>query len=110
MSDLPINPIDAVSPVRGVAPARPVGRDATTGGASSQRDVAASTGGSLPGAYAQLVINPDTHDVVIRVRDTATHEIISEYPSTEVEQMAKYLMDYLDTLQRRRAADHGHKS
>jgi uncharacterized FlaG/YvyC family protein len=66
--------------------------------------------GQLSPAYAQLVINPDTHDVVIRVRDSATDEILREYPSKEVEHMAKYLKDYVDAATRRRAAGRSEKS
>jgi|ERR1051326_1739518 hypothetical protein len=104
MSDLPTTPVGPVSPVGGVAPARPVARDAPTAGATSRRDVAAVTGGSLKAAYAQIVINPDTHDVVIRVRDAVTHDVISEYPSSEIEHMARELKDYVDAIQRRHAA------
>jgi hypothetical protein len=104
MSDLPTLPVGPVPPVGGVAPTRPVQREAHAAGAPSRQDVAAVTGGSLKGAYAQIVINPDTHDVVIRVRDAVSHAIISEYPSSEIEHMAKDLNDYLDTLRRRRSA------
>jgi flagellar protein FliS len=75
-----------------------------------QADPAAVTTGQLTAAYAQLVINPDTHDVVIRVRDSATDAIIREYPSREVEHMAKFLKDYVDTAARRRAAGRTEKS
>jgi uncharacterized FlaG/YvyC family protein len=67
-------------------------------------DAAAVTGGQLSAAYAQLYVNPDTHDVVIRIRDSATDEVIREYPSSEIEHMAEFLKQYADTLARRRAA------
>jgi hypothetical protein len=110
MSDLHTNPIEPVQPVGGVAPARPIAREAPESGAASRRDIAAVTGGSLKSSYAQLVINPDTHDVVVRVLDSATHAVIREYPSSEVEHMAKYLKDYVDALERRRTARRGGQS
>jgi hypothetical protein len=110
MSDLQANPVGPVAPVSSAPPVRPVERETPSSGAPGQHDVAAVTGGSLKGAYAQLVINPDTHDVVIRVRDSATDEILSEYPSSAVEHMATDLMHYLETLERRRAAKRSAKS
>ena len=65
--------------------------------------VAATTGGSLRAAYAQYDVNPDTHDVVLRIRDATTDQVISETPSREVQAMSKYLNDYAATLTRHRA-------
>ena len=39
--------------------------------------VAAVTGGSLSAAYAEFVVNPDTHDVVIRIRELGTDRVIT---------------------------------
>jgi hypothetical protein len=111
MSDIEGISIQPVPPVSGPAPVQPVqhepGRTPTpdSGAKPPARptDVAASVGGSLPSAYAQLVVNPDTRDVVIRIRDASTDEIIHEYPSSEVENMAKYLKQYVATLARRHA-------
>ena len=108
MSD--VSPIDRVSPVLGPAATPAVRRVADPRVPAHQHDVAAITEGTLPHAYAQLVVNPDTHDVVIRVRDAATHEIISEYPSEAIEHMAKDLMQYLNTVQRRRGAPRNEKA
>ena len=66
--------------------------------------VAATTGGSLRAAYAQYDVNPETHDVVLRIRDATTDQVISETPSREVQAMSKYLNDYAATLSRHRAA------
>jgi FlaG protein len=103
MSDSQFLPVGPVSPVSGAPAVRRVGRDARTRGAANQRDVAAVTAGSLHSAYAQLVVDPDTHDVVIRVRDATTHELIREYPSSEVQHMDKAIKDYVDALARRNA-------
>src|SRR6266851_5405605 len=65
---------------------------------------AATTGGNLRAAYAQYDVNPDTHDVVLRIRDASTDQVISETPSKEVQAMSKYLNDYAATLSRHRAA------
>jgi hypothetical protein len=97
-------------PVTRVAAVLPVGRDAATTGAVDQKrapepsPVAATTGGSLRPAYAQLVIDPETHDTVLRVHDAATNAIISESPSPEVQAMSRALKAYSDTLARHQAA------
>jgi FlaG protein len=102
MSD--VSPIGYVSPVSSPAATSGVRRVADPRVPAHQHDVAAITEGALPHAYAQLVVNPDTRDVVIRIRDADTHEIISEYPSEAIEHMAKDLMQYLNAVQRRRRA------
>ena len=99
----PIEPVPSVGssaralPVRHPAE-RPV--NASTPEPARAPDVPAATAK----AYAQFVVNPDTHDVIIRVRDAVTDAIIREYPSTEIEQMNKHLLEYSATLARRRAA------
>jgi len=65
---------------------------------------AATTGGSLRAAYAQYDVNPDTHDVVLRIRDATTDQVISETPSKEIQAMSKYLNEYAATASRHRAA------
>ena len=72
--------------------------------APDSHTVAATTGGSLRAAYAQYDVNPETHDVVLRIRDATTDQVISETPSREVQAMSKYLNDYAATLSRHRAA------
>ena len=108
--DLRIEPTPVVTspaPVKAVRPETPA---VVTGTAERQpvRDphtaAAATTGGSLRAAYAQYDVNPDTHDVVIRVRDAATDRVLSETPSKEIQAMSKYLNDYAATLSRHRAA------
>ena len=110
MSDTNVSPLGPVSPVAGAAAVERVVRVADPRVPARQHDAAAVTGGSLKATYAQLVLNPDTHDVVIRIRDADTHEIISEYPSEAIEHMAKDLMQYVDTVQRRRGAPRNEKA
>jgi hypothetical protein len=107
MSD--VSPIGHVSPVTGPAATPAIKRVADPRVPAHQHDVAAITEGSLPHAYAQLVVNPDTHDVVIRIRDANTHEILSEYPSEAIEHMAKDLMQYLNAAQQHRGAPRNEK-
>jgi uncharacterized FlaG/YvyC family protein len=66
--------------------------------------VGAATGGNLRPAYAQFATIPDTHDVVIRIRDATTDEVISETPSREVQAVTKYLADYAAAMARHQAA------
>jgi hypothetical protein len=65
---------------------------------------AATTGGNLPPAYAEYVVNQDTNDVVIRIRDASTDRVINEYPSKQVQELEKYMKNYAETLARHRAA------
>lgn len=105
--DLQIQPTPPVGRPSAVQPIRsedPVGGPGHPGPRPGQSAPAAATGGSLRAAYAQFVVNPDTRDVVIRVRDSSTDEVLSETPSPEVEAMARYLRDYANTLARHRAA------
>jgi hypothetical protein len=74
------------------------------GAGSMAATTAAATGGGLPAAYAQFVVNPDTNEVVMRIMDSATDAVLNEYPSKEVQAMSKHLRDYATTLARHRAA------
>jgi len=69
--------------------------------------VVATTGGSLRPAYAQFVVDPTTHDTVLRIRDANTDAVISESPSPEIQAMTRALKAYADTLARRQAAVRG---
>lgn len=110
MSDSHYDQIAPVPPVSNAAPVQPVRdqRSAALPGNNTQvpadRPAAAvTTGGMLPPAYAQFVVNQDTHDVVIRIRDANTDRIIEEYPSPQVEELAKYMKAYVDTARQRAA-------
>jgi hypothetical protein len=115
MSEPQTPPVGPVPPVGGTPRVDPVRREAQPNvpsggeGAAGKQNVAAITGGSLAGQYAQLVINPDTHDVVIRVRDAQTDRVLREYPSQEIEHLAMYMKQYAATLARRRAAQRSAK-
>jgi hypothetical protein len=68
------------------------------------KHVAASTGGSLQPAYSQFIVDPDTHAVLLRVRDGTTNRILQEFPSAELQAMSRNLTEYADMLARRRAS------
>ena len=110
MPDSRAQQVAPVAPVNGAGAVQPVspGHAASPGGPAAQvavdHEVAASIGGNLPGAYAQFVVNEDTHDVVIRIRDSATDRVLQEYPSKQVEALAEYQRKYEQTLARYRAA------
>lgn len=106
--DLRIEPTPAVT---SPAPVQPVQHEAHAADAAEHKPVrdphtvaAATIGGNLRAAYAQYDVNPDTHDVILRIRDATTDQVISETPSKEVQAMSKYLNDYAATLSRHRAA------
>jgi FlaG protein len=99
----PVTSVRGPLPVSGDQPAaaRIPARDP---GAGARGDVAATTGGQLHGAYAQFLVDPDTQDVVVKIRDASTDEILSEIPSTEIQALNKHLKEYTELLARRRAA------
>jgi hypothetical protein len=43
----------------------------------------------------------------MRLVDPATDQVISEMPSKEIQAVTAYLRNYLDTLARHKAAQHG---
>jgi FlaG protein len=102
----PIAPVEgvakapAVQPVRAERPAAiPVESHPAT---PDHETAAAATGGTLPASYAQFIVNQDTHDVIIRIRDSATDRVINEYPSEQVEELAKYMQTYAEALAKHR--------
>jgi hypothetical protein len=110
MSDSSNLRIEPTPPVRGAGAVQPVRPERHAGTPAAKRPepsgdaVAATTGGTLRAAYAQIVVNPDTHDVVLRILDSATDAVLNEYPSKEVQAMSKGLQDYASALARRHAA------
>ena len=111
MSDSGTNPVAPVGPVASTPAVQPVRGQRwvalpgeRTPAAADRSVPAVATGGGLPASYAQFVVNHDTHDVVIRIRDAATDRVIEEYPSAQVEELAKYMKAYTESLARHRAA------
>lgn len=100
----PVPPISGTAAVQPVRSERPVGQPDPHEAAPRGHEVAAITGGNLPRAYAQVSIDPDTHDLVIQVRNSLTDEVIRQYPSREIEAMNHYMAQYVETLARRVAA------
>ena len=101
--------IQAAPPVKGAGPVQPVQAEAPAPGRTSSHsdrasEPAASTSGAMRAAYAQFVVDPDTHDVIVRIRDASTNEVLNEMPSRAVQEVTKYLQNYADTLARHRAA------
>jgi hypothetical protein len=78
-----------------------VGRHA---GVKHDEDVVAALTGRLRNAYAQYIFDPETNDVVVRIRDAATDQVLSELPSPEVQAMTQHLREYAAMLARRRIA------
>lgn len=98
-----------VRPVTGAGSVQSVRAEHAPGHAAAEpkrepSSPAAATGGTLRAAYAQFVVDSDTREVIVRIHDAATDEVISELPSKEVQAMTKHLRDYAETLARHRAA------
>lgn len=111
MSNILESRISPTSPVVRSAPVQPVRRDAPTNAPDDARQpkpsaVVASTGGSLRPAYAQYIVDPTTHDTVVRIRDTNTGAVISESPSVEIQAMMQTLKAYANTVAGQQAARH----
>ena len=106
--DLRIEPTPPVTSAAAVQPVQHEAQAADPVEHKPARDphtkAAAATSGNLRAAYAQYDVNPDTNDVVLRIYDASTDQVISETPSKEVQAMSKYLNDYAATLSRHRAA------
>jgi hypothetical protein len=100
----PAPPVGNAAPVQPVRGQQPVGLAAERSIAPRGHEVAAVTGGSLSPAYAQFMVDQDTHDVVIRIHDAATNQVIAQYPSAQIEAMAADMQKYADTIARHRAA------
>src|ERR1700675_1053181 len=90
---------EPTQPVRATAPVRPISREQPVVAPEHQQArheeaKAAVTDGNLRAAYAQFVVDPDTHMTVIRVHDAKTSEVLSETPSVEIQQMNDALKHY----------------
>jgi FlaG protein len=112
-ADRRIDPTTAAAgtePVRDYMPGRPAvpvnGGRSSVDALDSEAPVAA-TAGHLRAAYTQFVVDPETHDVSVRIRDAATDEVIRQIPAPEVEAINKVLREYAQTLALRHAAAQG---
>ena len=93
-------------PVRDYVPGKasvPVSGGLSAVHAESDGAVAA-TAGHLRPAYTQYVVDPDTHEVSVRIRDAATDEVIRQIPSAEVAAVNKAMREYAQALALRHAA------
>jgi FlaG protein len=114
MTDFEDIRIEPTQPVRPAARVRPISRlrPVNVPKHNTEKDAAnaAVTDGNLRAAYAQFVVDPDTHVTVIRIHDATTGQVLSESPSSEVQQMTLALKKYADTLARFKAAQHSGQS
>jgi hypothetical protein len=101
----PVVPVEKAAPIIAIHPIRVIGDAVETKQQQSNPQTAdSSTGGGLRAAYAQFVVNPDTNDVVIRIKDSATNEVLRELPSPEVEAMRAHINTYVQKLSQYRAS------
>lgn len=118
MSDTQQLRIEPTAPVGGVRPVQPAGVERATPdvrpevrAVDSTRSAAAiATTGDLPAAYAQFVVDPDTQEVVVKIKDVATDRVVTELPSPAVQAMDKSLREYAEFLARHRAMAEASKS
>jgi hypothetical protein len=101
----PTAPAGAAEPIHPALPTRPTPPEPPE--PQPQRDsvpVAAETGGHLRAAYAEYIIDAETNDVVVRIRDASTDRVVRELPSPEVQALMRTLNDYAKLAARRRVA------
>jgi hypothetical protein len=101
----PTTPAVGAEPVQEYVPNRvrlPSGEPRVVRAAEQERG--ASTDGHLRAAYAQYVVDADTHEVSLRIRDAATDEVIRQMPAAEIAAVNKALREYAEALARRHAA------
>jgi hypothetical protein len=102
MSDRIETSVPPVSPITGARSVQAVRTDVP---GQRKADVGAVTGGNLPAAYAQVVVNPDTQALVIHVRNATTGQVITEHPTSELEAAATSIKQYAAMLARVRASN-----
>ncbi len=111
--------------VPATTPARPVGRIAVAPeahGSPGQHaatarvhgrehaGIAAMTDGLLRAAYAQYLVDPDTHEVVVRIREAGSGRVLHELPSAEVQAISRRLREYRELLERRATSERAARS
>jgi hypothetical protein len=117
ISDVPELRVDPTAPTRAGQALRgpggrfeqPVPADASTatpgrGRREHEPEPVVATAGQLRPAYAQYVLDPQTHEVSVRVRDAATHEMLSQIPPAEVAALNRSMREYAELLARHHAA------
>jgi FlaG protein len=107
--EYPVAPVAPVSNTPAIQPVRPeppvqLPAERTSATHKQAPAAAASTGGNLPKSYAQFAVDADTHEVVIRIHDAITDQVLVQYPSQQVEEIAAYMNNYAKTLARHHAA------
>src|SRR5213082_1524947 len=80
----PVAPTGAAEPVHAArrVPAEPKLADAKL---PARQDMSVVTNGQLRAAYTEFVVDPETHDVIVRIRDAATDRVLDELPSAQMQ-------------------------
>lgn len=107
--DLRIEPAAPSGAVESTRPALPERRTPDAPEPQPERDspVAVAAEGQLRNAYAEFVVDSETDNVVVRIRDAVTGRVLQELPSPEVQKVMRSLHDYAELLARRRAVAQG---
>lgn len=70
----------------------------------ARQDMSVVTNGEVHAAYTEFVVDPQTHDVVVRIRDAATDRVLDELPSAQMQAVHKAMAEYAEKMARHRAA------
>ncbi|MDQ3810273.1 MAG: flagellar protein FlaG [Chloroflexota bacterium] len=116
MSDIAVPATTPASPLERIAVAPDAhgspGHDAPAARVQRREHagVAAVTDGLLRAAYAQYLVDPDTHDVVVRIREAGSDRVLNELPSAEVQAISRRLREYRELLERRATLERAARS
>jgi hypothetical protein len=69
-----------------------------------RQDMSVVSNGHVHAAYTEFVVDPETHDVVVRIRDAATDRVLDELPSAQMQAVHKAMAEYAEKMALRRAA------
>src|SRR5437899_785031 len=64
----------------------------------ARQDMSVVTNGQLRAAYTEFVVDPETHDVVVRIRDAATDRVLDELPSAQIQAVQKAMAEYAQKM------------
>src|SRR5205085_8705249 len=104
--DLRIEPVahtSAAQPIH-AAPRIPAVPQPADPKAPVRQDMSIVSNGEIRAAYTEFVVDPETHDVIVRIRDAATDRVLDELPSAQVQAVHKAMADYAEKMARHRAA------
>jgi hypothetical protein len=107
MPDRRTTRVQPAAPTAAVRQVRRLGADDPRGQSQRRRsnepppdDRPAETGGRLSPSYAEVVVDAERGQVMIRVRDAASNSLLQEFDASELERVSRQLRSYSAILAR----------